>query len=733
MVCCLDTVLKQSLADNKPLPATAALAVNQTTRAKTVTVRVAPPLSQEVQRQASGISSSWKPGNATALPAPAPASSWTAQATPVDGHIESDLLEFSSDASGQGSSPAKASVLDIPSSPPVSTFSTEAKVFTPARTTSSKQDTVDSPGDLEGGINRFLARIKQGSVSRLMRQKYASPQQMKASQTPHTTTAVVTPLHILDCESPSDSISLSAISSALEPTYSWWRPSDRNSVSPESGVEEEPTTPSQETHTYILEEVPELSFNPFGDQTEESDQRPSSRRSNQSRTTSIDGPIAALDMILPSGPGAPHDIGAVLGQLACDHIFPGLDNLVHVVESQAGGAELKPPVTEEITHSDHTTESLVNAASKTVEAPIDSKEARDTISIEAKAVGSDAQFAAPEPETQGPGAPTDVAVISAADLTSIPARADSPQQNHTTTLFDSKIYRTTSIPAAPVTQPQPPVIIYKLTETLPWSVKHVDAALALRLGVHRYRIYEAPNRGGFHDHRPEYLIQLRPSLAISTALPLPDRLQLEIVGKGSGPDGKGYFGEMSRIDTTKICEFCHKTHKESRCGFVQLVTDIPSRSYQGSLTVVDIVERTVKARKPTANAEESPEVHEGPTLAFDNSMVLDLDARAEEAQSTRPEDGVMPASASDPISQGWSSSPSLHTSDYTNVESIENEQLDSSLSVDAETGVASVKSPVMAESQRESAAGMPIEMVDAFVVMEMGEGDVWKEEMSLLD
>jgi len=28
---------------------------------------------------------------------------------------------------------------------------------------------------------------------------------------------------------------------------------------------------------------------------------------------------------------------------------------------------------------------------------------------------------------------------------------------------------------------------------------------------------------------------------------------------------------------------------------------------------------------------------------------------------------------------------------------------------------------------------MPIEMVDAFVVMEMGEGDVWKEEMSLLD
>jgi len=93
----------------------------------------------------------------------------------------------------------------------------------------------------------------------------------------------------------------------------------------------------------------------------------------------------------------------------------------------------------------------------------------------------------------------------------------------------------------------------------------------------------------------------------------------------------------------------------------------------------------------------------------------------------------MPASASDPISQGWSSSPTLHTSDYTNVESIENEQLDFSLSVDAETGVASVKSPVMAESQRESAAGMPIEMDDAFVVMEMGEGDVWKEDMSLLD
>lgn len=434
----------------------------------------------------------------------------------------------------------------------------------------------------------------------------------------------------------------------------------------------------------------------------------------------------------------------------------------------------KLPKAEEMIHSDHNAESLVNNASEIVEPPIESEEAQITVNTEAKAVESVASLAAPESEIEGPGAPTDVVLNSTpddahsasllpspssdmhpslsrqsskVDLTSIPARADSPQHGHASPLFGSKLYRTTSVPVTPIAQPQPPLIVYRLTETLPWSVKHVDAALTCRFGIHKYRIYEAPVRGGFREYRPDYLIQLHPNLAISTALS--DTFQLEIVGEGSGPDGKGYFGEMSRIHATKICEFCHKTHEESRCRFVQLVTDTSDHSHQGSLTIADVVERIVKAKKVLIKVElgESPEVHERPSLTFEDSMVLDSDARLEEklpkehsesdaveGSPPPPEDAVMPANASDPISQGWSSSPTLHTSDYTNVESIENEQLDSSLSVDAETGVAGMRDPVVAGSENEVVTDMPVGMEDACVIEGTGdEASNWKEGMSLLD
>lgn len=294
-----NTVLKRSLVDHKPLPAIPIAPANQATRAKTVTVRVAPPSSQEVKAQASEISSSSRPGDATRSQALAPASSLTAQSTPVDGgHVYSDLLEFSSDTIEQGSSPAKTSDMDMDmaSSPPVSAVSPKAMNFTPPRTTSSKHKTNDSPGDLEDGTNRFLAMMKQGSVSRFMRQKYGhptlSPSRMEApSQSRQATAAAVTPLtslNILDFETPNDTISMSAMSSALEPTCSWREPNNRESVSPEPGVEAT-ATPAQETRTQVLEEAPELSFNPLGDETEGNEQTASSRTSSQSHLPASKG------------------------------------------------------------------------------------------------------------------------------------------------------------------------------------------------------------------------------------------------------------------------------------------------------------------------------------------------------------------------------------------------------------------------------------------------------------
>lgn len=41
---------------------------------------------------------------------------------------------------------------------------------------------------------------------------------------------------------------------------------------------------------------------------------------------------SALDTVLPSGPGASHDIGAILRQIAGDHNFPGLADLIRLVE-----------------------------------------------------------------------------------------------------------------------------------------------------------------------------------------------------------------------------------------------------------------------------------------------------------------------------------------------------------------------------------------------------------------
>jgi len=282
---------------------------------------------------------------------------------------------------------------------------------------------------------------------------------------------------------------------------------------------------------------------------------------------------------------------------------------------------------------------------------------------------------------------------------------------------------------SPVKQLPPALVLYTLAETLPWSVSCVDAVLEHTFGVYRYRLYEI--RGGFHLRSNEYLVELLPSLAAASTLP--GRFKLEIVGQGPGSGGRGYFGDMVRVDVTKMCKFCNKTHEDTICGNFHLVSETSSKWQKGTFDIEDIVSRVVVGSRAMPKLEQVPEEQGKPSLSFENSLVSKASTSAELEEEHWEDAVAVQQSALEPLSQGWSSSPTLHTSDYTNIEVIADEQLDSSLSGDHETNVAAVSDRLIAGGEDDLAEGMPFDSEDVLVVEGTGERSDWRQEMSLLD
>lgn len=717
------------------------------------------------------------------VPQPSGASSWwSAKSVPEleENHDQGDLLEFSSDLPAQHSSPAKSSEPGMPSSPLVR-FSPPAKTFTPARTTSDPSNDVPAAG-LDSGAHKFLEMMKQGRVSRLVQHKYGrpNPPSWKVDTLSEPNSQNARPGDCSSLESQLDSpVTESCMSPALGTTTR-----DRAEVSKEkitSPVQTSvnvTTTFPEDSSAPILETAPELSFDPLGHGDKRNEwQAAKDEPSDYDFDTTYAQPVldAAedLDVECPEG---------VMKDFTCTEENPNSEQLHTATEPTPGDATpiANPETPDDETEDPPRDEQQANIGSSvtatgsntTHRAPESSFEVLDdqsgqplpTLEVDTSAQ-SEPYIATDQPSTQMikvatvTGSVTDCddnqslpptpspppseqaradTTDAGEDLPSIPSRVDTPQEEVNASLFGSKLYRTTAAPRSPVEPSRPePLILYTLAETLPWLIRHVNKALVREFGFYKYQIFETPGR----VHK--YLVRLHSSLAASD--PLPDRLRLQITGDGTGPGGQGYFGELVRIDVSKACMFCGRIHEKSTCSDVVFVTDDSLATRTSTLTLDDIVNKVMRGRKSLAKpqrvADQAARINTAVTEQGSeeevehgaNDDAADDNVAEVAALPTQPRGGEMQQSSSDSLSLGWSSSPTLHSSDFTNIESVEEEHLSSSLSLlslDPGTEAAAVR---RAPAQNGPVDAIITEQEELFVIEGIADDGEWKEVVSLLD